>query len=105
MRSDRELGHDVEQELEADVSVGIVTLGGEVSSLVVEVDHGWVTLSGQVTYAYQRRAAEEGVRYLMGVHGVSKLITSGPTPRRRNGRSGSRMPSPIRPRSMRARSA
>lgn len=42
--------------------------------VMVEVDHGWVTLSGEVTYAYQRRAAEEGARYLGGVRGVSNLI-------------------------------
>jgi osmotically-inducible protein OsmY len=46
--------------------------------VMVEVDRGWVTLSGQVTHAYQRRAAEESVRYLMGVRGVSNLITIRP---------------------------
>lgn len=46
--------------------------------VMVEVDHGWVTLSGEVTYAYQRRAAEEGARYLGGVRGVSNLITVRP---------------------------
>lgn len=46
--------------------------------VLVGVDHGWVTLDGEVTYAYQRRAAEESVRYLMGVRGVSNLITVRP---------------------------
>ncbi len=38
------------------------------------VDHGWVTLKGQVNYEYERRAAERAVRYLPGIHGVSNLI-------------------------------
>jgi osmotically-inducible protein OsmY len=39
-----------------------------------KLDHGWVTLKGQVNYEYERRAAERAVRYLPGVKGVSNLI-------------------------------
>jgi osmotically-inducible protein OsmY len=45
----------------------------------VMVEKGWITLSGDVDWEYQRRAAEDGVRYLMGVMGVSDNITIKPT--------------------------
>ncbi|MEO8998456.1 MAG: BON domain-containing protein [Rhodanobacter sp.] len=40
----------------------------------VVVEHGWVTLSGKVEWAYQRQAASNAVRFLMGVTGVSDNI-------------------------------
>jgi osmotically-inducible protein OsmY len=40
----------------------------------VEVSSGWVTLRGDVTYDFERRAAERAVRYLSGVRGVTNLI-------------------------------
>jgi osmotically-inducible protein OsmY len=39
------------------------------------VDQGWVTLSGEVDWDYQRNAAKVAVQSLMGVTGVSNLIT------------------------------
>jgi osmotically-inducible protein OsmY len=41
----------------------------------VMVEDGWVTLSGQVEWDYQRRAAARVVRDLMGVTGVTNQIT------------------------------
>ena len=41
----------------------------------VKVENGWVTLSGDVDWEYQRQAAAGAVRYLMGVTGVSDQIT------------------------------
>ncbi|CAB3903672.1 BON domain-containing protein [Achromobacter ruhlandii] len=41
----------------------------------VKVQQGWVTLTGQVGWHYQRAAAESAVRRLSGVKGVSNLIT------------------------------
>jgi osmotically-inducible protein OsmY len=38
------------------------------------VKDGMVTLSGRVGWGYQRAAAEDAVRYLMGVRGVSNQI-------------------------------
>jgi osmotically-inducible protein OsmY len=43
-------------------------------SVKVSVERGWITLSGEVQWEYQRQAAGEGVRYLMGVTGVSNQI-------------------------------
>lgn len=44
-------------------------------SVKVMVESGWVTLSGEVDWHYQRQAACTAVRYLMGVTGVSDQIT------------------------------
>jgi osmotically-inducible protein OsmY len=40
----------------------------------VSVSNGWVTLKGQVEWEYQRAAAENTVRYLIGVRGVTNTI-------------------------------
>ena len=39
------------------------------------VEKGWVTLSGEVTWGFQRQSAEEAVRFQSGVKGVSNNIT------------------------------
>jgi len=44
----------------------------------VTVSKGWVKLEGEVEWQYQRIAAENSVRYLPGVTGVSNLITVKP---------------------------
>jgi osmotically-inducible protein OsmY len=40
----------------------------------VVVRDGWVTLEGSVEWNYQRERAEEAVRYLRGVKGVTNII-------------------------------
>ncbi|MEY4249795.1 MAG: hypothetical protein RJA87_1428 [Pseudomonadota bacterium] len=47
-------------------------------TMKVKVEHGWVTLSGSVDWAYQRQAAERVVNRLSGVRGVSNLIAIKP---------------------------
>lgn len=49
-----------------------VATGGEAIKPVV-VD-GWVTLSGKVQWGFQKNAAEDTVRYLIGVKGVTNDI-------------------------------
>jgi len=44
----------------------------------IKVENGWITLSGPVEWDFQRRAAAEAVRHLMGVTGVSDQITIKP---------------------------
>ena len=44
----------------------------------VTVRDGWITLEGEVEWWYQRNAAENSVHYLMGVKGVSNLISIKP---------------------------
>ena len=46
---------------------------------VLVQDNGWVTLSGTVDWYYQRRAAEDDVRKLSGVRGVTNKITIKPS--------------------------
>ncbi|HMK85692.1 MAG TPA: BON domain-containing protein [Steroidobacteraceae bacterium] len=43
------------------------------------VKQGWVTLSGEVAYGYQRGVAENLVRYLSGVTGVSNDVIVKPS--------------------------
>jgi osmotically-inducible protein OsmY len=44
----------------------------------VTVSQGWVTLKGEIEYAFQKRDAERAVRRLSGVKGVTNLITVKP---------------------------
>lgn len=46
--------------------------------LHVKVANGWITLSGEVPWNYQREAAEKAVRKLSGVTGVSNNIVVEP---------------------------
>jgi osmotically-inducible protein OsmY len=41
----------------------------------VMVENSWVTLSGEVDWDYQRKAAHNAIRYLFGVVGVSDQIS------------------------------
>jgi len=50
-------------------------------SIRVEVEDGWITLTGEVEHDYQRRAAECALRSLRGIRGVTNLATV----RRRSG--------------------
>jgi osmotically-inducible protein OsmY len=43
-------------------------------SVKVVVEAGWITLTGQVDWPFQKEGAESGVRSLMGVVGVSDQI-------------------------------
>ncbi len=45
------------------------------NSVTVMVESGMVTLSGDVDWQYQRQAATDSVRHLMGVMGVSNQIS------------------------------
>ena len=47
-------------------------------TIEVTVREGWITLEGEVEWWYQKDAAENAVRYLAGVKGVSNLITIKP---------------------------
>lgn len=44
----------------------------------VLVEKGWITLTGQVNWGYQRLGATTAVRFLMGVRGVSNQMTIKP---------------------------
>ncbi len=42
--------------------------------VTVEVEDGWLTLTGELGWSYQVKNAEKCVRHLMGVRGLSNLI-------------------------------
>ena len=43
------------------------------------VEKGWVTLTGEVHWGFQRQSAEDAIRFLSGVKGVTNSITLKPT--------------------------
>ena len=47
-------------------------------SIKVKVENGWVTLSGEVEWHYQKQAAERNVRSLIGVVGILNQTTIKP---------------------------
>jgi osmotically-inducible protein OsmY len=74
-RSDPDLAKAVLDALKWDA--GIPT-----DKIKVTVDHGWVTLKGEVEYYFQKRDAERAVERLSGVRGVTNLLVvkTQPTP-------------------------
>lgn len=66
-RSDTDIATSAEQALKWNT---LVPLEG----IRLTVDHGWVTLRGEVEWDYQRRSAEKAIRPLMGVLGISNEI-------------------------------
>ena len=66
-RSDEEIAATAVEGLGWDVTIPR-------NAVIVTVEKGWVTLSGQVEWHYQREAAEQAVRRLTGVVGVFNLI-------------------------------
>ena len=47
-------------------------------SIKVKAENGWITLSGEVEWDYQRQSAKDAVRSLLGVVGVSDEISIKP---------------------------
>lgn len=45
------------------------------SMVTVKVENGWLTLSGEVNFPYQKDAARRAVEHLVGVRGVTNSIT------------------------------
>ena len=67
-RSDTDIAASAEEALKWNTLV-------PVESIRLTVDHGWVTLQGDVEWDYQRRSVEKAIRTLMGVVGISNEIT------------------------------
>ncbi len=68
MRSDADIAHAAQNVLAWISSVPR-------DAVNIQVENGWVTLSGAVDWDYQRRNAAGAVRYLAGVKGVTNDIT------------------------------
>jgi osmotically-inducible protein OsmY len=71
-KSDADIAKAAEHALSWDVLV-------PASSVSVMVERGWVTLDGNLNWQYQRSAAEDAVRGLTGVIGISNRIAVKPT--------------------------
>ena len=71
VRSDTEIAVSAEQAVKWNTLV-------PVERVRLKVEKGWVTLSGEVDWDYQRRAAEHAVKALRGVRGVSNLLSLKP---------------------------
>ncbi|MEP6829530.1 MAG: BON domain-containing protein [Rhizomicrobium sp.] len=70
-RGDREIAAAILERLVWDASI-------PKDAVHVMVEKGWVTLSGQVDRHYQSKAAEQDVRPLLGVTGLSNMIAIKP---------------------------
>jgi len=66
-RSDSEIAQAIERALQWHSQV-------DAEHLKVSVEHGWVTLRGDVDWDYQRRSVEKTIRLLTGVTGITNLI-------------------------------
>jgi osmotically-inducible protein OsmY len=69
---------------DADIAESAKNILGWTSSLPrdavkVMVEGGWLTLSGDVEWQYQRQEAADCVRYMLGVTGVSNQISIKPS--------------------------
>jgi osmotically-inducible protein OsmY len=66
-RSDTEIAANAEQALKWNTVVPL-------DAVRVTVDHGWVTLQGELEWDYQRHSVEKAIRPLRGVVGLSNEI-------------------------------
>jgi osmotically-inducible protein OsmY len=70
-RTDADIAAAVTRALEWDACV-------DIDKFDVTVSNGWVTLKGQVEWGFQRADAERVARRIIGVRGVSNLISVRP---------------------------
>lgn len=54
------------------------TISVPADQIKISVSKGWVTLEGEVSWQFQKSAAESAVKRLTGVKGISNLITVKP---------------------------
>ncbi len=71
IRSDIDIARSAENALEFSILLAK-------ESVKVMLENGWITLTGEVDWAYQRDIAAETVRYLPGVTGLSNQIVIAP---------------------------
>ncbi len=66
-RTDEDLAEAVLNALKWDTGI-------PAGKLEMTVSKGWVTLKGDVEYAFEKKDAERAIRYIAGITGVSNLI-------------------------------
>jgi len=76
-KNDDEIAVAVVQRLDWNVSVPD-------EAVKVKVERGWVTLTGQVDWQYQKAAAEHDIRGMLGVVGIANNVTIKPHPNATN---------------------
>lgn len=67
-RNDADLAEAAVRALEWDAAI-------PTENIEVTVSKGWVTLKGEVDWQYQKEDAEQAIRRLLGVRGLTNLIT------------------------------
>ena len=67
-RMDMDIARAAEDALDWNVRVPI-------NRIRLTVEDGWITLKGTVDWQFQRLAAEEAVRHMFGVRGISNQVT------------------------------
>ena len=72
-RNDSDIAHAAANALDWNVNVPL-------SKVQAKVENGWVTLTGDIDWNYQREAALNAVRHLVGVKGVNNLMGVKPPP-------------------------
>jgi osmotically-inducible protein OsmY len=95
VRGVRAVANDIEvrlklERVDPDVAADVVRALGLYSTIPdtvqAAVHHGYVTLTGQVDWMYQKRDAEKAVRHVRGVRGVLNHIAIAPRAGERNTR-------------------
>ena len=66
-RSDTDIANSVETALKWNTSI-------PADAIRATVEHGWVTLDGEVEWDFQRRSAEKAIRPLIGVVGITNQV-------------------------------
>jgi osmotically-inducible protein OsmY len=74
--SDRKTGDDQIAQRALDIIAWDTTIPDD--KVMIKVQKGWITLSGEVDWYFQRNAAEAAVRKLSGVTGITNLIAIKP---------------------------
>ena len=74
--SDKKTGDDQIAQRALDIIAWDTTIPDD--KVKVKVQKGWITLSGEVDWYFQRNAAEAAVRKLSGVTGITNAITIKP---------------------------
>ena len=70
-RSDTDIAQSVLSGLRFNVSIPS-------ERIQVTVEHGWVTLDGEVEWQFQKSTAENAIKYTMGVKGITNRISVKP---------------------------
>jgi osmotically-inducible protein OsmY len=77
------LAFDMQREDDDIALAAINRLSWDVSvpkdAIKVTAEKGWITLTGQVSWHFQKEAAENDIRHLMGVVGLSNQVTIKPS--------------------------